>query len=162
MSQVSRPVSVRTLDRDEWAIHRQVRLTALEANPEAFGATLVSQQLLDEADWRRRVDDRSWFAFLDTEPVGMVRLWYDPCTKPVPEVIALWVAPPARRAGVARQLMLTAVGTAQRLAGCADLWVSLDNTAARGLYQSLGFKPTGSTQSTSDGRPEMHMRLPRR
>ena len=81
-------VTIRTMSRDEWPIHRRIRLAALRTNPEAFGATLERDGAFDEAEWRRRTHLRSWFAFVDGEPAGMVQLWFDRESKPVPEVVA--------------------------------------------------------------------------
>lgn len=103
---------VRTLAPDEWAIHRRVRLAALRTDPDAFGATLASSEALGEDDWRGRCDTRSWFAFLGDQPAGMARLWFDPASKPVPEIISVWVDPAHRGAGVGRRLVAAALAAA--------------------------------------------------
>ena len=56
----------------------------------------------------------------------------------------LAVAPAHRRAGIARQLLLWLLKTAE-VAGVAGINVELreDNTIARQLYESLGFDETG-------------------
>ena len=150
-------VEVRNLAPDEWATHRQVRLAALRANPEAFGASLQSNEQMGEEDWRRRTDSQSWFAFVDQEPAGMARLWFDPQTKPIPEIIALWVDDRFRGSGVGRELMNAALTCAAQAAGQAQLWVVTSNQPAIRLYESFGFTKTDVTETLPDGRTEIQM-----
>lgn len=143
---------------EEWAVHRHLRLSALRTNPEAFGATLHSQEQVDEQVWRRGTNAHAWFGFVDSQPAGMVRLWFDPQTKPTPEIIALWVDDRYRGHGVGRHLMLAAMDAARTAAGCAELWVVTSNVVARRLYESLGFQETSQVEVLPDGRQEIRMR----
>jgi ribosomal-protein-alanine N-acetyltransferase len=60
------------------------------------------------------------------------------------EILSLGVAPPARRAGVARALLDAAIACA-RLANARELFLEVgdDNPAAQALYRSAGFVPVG-------------------
>ena len=60
------------------------------------------------------------------------------------EILTLAVAPGCRRRGIARRLMMEAIGTARaRGAEKLLLEVALDNEPARRLYASLGFSQVG-------------------
>lgn len=161
---MSRPedrVVIRALPQDDWSIHRRIRLAALRTNPEAFGSTLERNEAFDEDEWRRRTHHLSWFAFVDGEPAGMVQLWFERDTKPVPEVVALWVDPRARRQGVAQRLMCAAVTAALELAERTDLWVVETNWPARRLYDELGFDLAGRSRPGSCGGREIQMCIQR-
>ena len=59
----------------------------------------------------------------------------------------MWVDPRYRRWGVARALVDQAVRwAAERQAREVILWVADHNTAARRLYERIGFQPTGARQ----------------
>lgn len=65
----------------------------------------------------------------------------------------LYVVPERRGEGHGRMLMQTALRVArERGATTMELGTALDDTAARGLYESLGF-----TNFEKDGRPETQM-----
>ncbi|MCR9221838.1 MAG: GNAT family N-acetyltransferase [Alphaproteobacteria bacterium] len=59
------------------------------------------------------------------------------------EVLAIGVAPAARRAGVARRLMAGVLAIAAPHADAIFLEVGADNPAAQQLYLALGFKEVG-------------------
>lgn len=60
------------------------------------------------------------------------------------EILSLGVAPPARRAGIARALLDAAIACA-RLANARQLFLEVgeDNPAAQSLYRSAGFTTVG-------------------
>jgi len=65
----------------------------------------------------------------------------------------LYVVPDRRGQGHGRRLMETAIGLArERGATTMELGTALDDTAARGLYESLGF-----SNLEKEGRPETQM-----
>jgi ribosomal-protein-alanine N-acetyltransferase len=60
------------------------------------------------------------------------------------EILTLAVAPESRRQGIARQLLADLVERARRAgARSIGLEVAADNPAARQLYESCGFAPSG-------------------
>ena len=78
-------------------------------------------------------------------------------------LVSMWVDPRYRRWGVARVLVDQAVRwAAERQAREVILWVADQNTAARRLYEQLGFRPTGERQPlpSNPARTESLLRLP--
>jgi ribosomal protein S18 acetylase RimI-like enzyme len=78
-------------------------------------------------------------------------------------LVSMWVDPRYRRRGVARALVDQAVRwAAERQAREVILWVADQNTAARRLYEQLGFRPTGERQPlpSNPARTESLLRLP--
>ena len=75
-------------------------------------------------------------------------------------VIGLSVVPARRRQGVARSLLCAVVDEARQEA-CerVTLWVHADNSAARQLFASVGFRSTGRSEPDDAGVETTHMEL---
>ena len=59
----------------------------------------------------------------------------------------MWTSPTHRRSGVGRALIEAVIAWAEETGGThVGLWVTVGNTAAESLYQSMGFVPTGERQ----------------
>lgn len=128
---------------------RSVRLRALADAPTAFGTTLAEARELTDDRWRERArgsaTSRLFLARLGEQAVGMAGIFDEGDGSA--QVISVWVAAEHRGRGVARALTAAAVDFAAA-AGIARirLWVTDGNAAARGLYEHLGFSPTGRHQ----------------
>lgn len=146
---------IRTLRKDEWPIHKQVRLQALETDPAAFGSTLAQSLLIPDRSWIERTNNHCWIAFVDDHPSGIVRLWVE---GEVWEIISMWVAPRARGRGVGKGLMRAAMDECRKHTQTAYLSVIETNEAAMDLYTSLGFVPTGPGEPNEHGLVEVRMR----
>ena len=140
-------VVIRRAEGPDWAQLRLVRLAALAESPNAFASTLEREQQLDEEDWRARASSgRTFLAFSGGAPVGTaVGIEGDATDERA--VVAMWVHPDHRRAGVASAL-LEAVRTWAHTDGATSLtlWVTRTNDAAGTLYRRIGFTPTGESQ----------------
>lgn len=141
---------IRQLAADDWALYRDVRLEALVANPEAFASTFEREQAFTEAEWRRRITvgpdgrEMATFAINSADGIdGTAAIVFTP-DHHAPMLVAMWVRPTARGTGAGARLVEAAFGWA-RAQGEQQvvLWVVHDNAAAIGLYESLGFRPTG-------------------
>jgi GNAT superfamily N-acetyltransferase len=141
---------VRRLGEDDWALLRDVRLTALAESPLAFASTHAREAGFDEQMWRSRTRTAAWFIALgaDGTPVGILA-GRDEDDTPDGErhVVAMWAAPAARGTGVGAGL-LEAVTAWARDDGARTLtlWVVDGNDAARRLYEGWGFVSTGERQ----------------
>src|SRR5687768_3003509 len=145
-------VEIRRATEQDWPTLKRVRLAALREAPYAFGSTYEKERQWDDDKWREWA---SWgqhggeqvvfFGFGNgNRPVGMVAAFRE---QDGVVLIAMWVAPSARREGVGRALVQAVVSWAADLdARRVILWVADDNTAASDLYSSLGFRPTGETE----------------
>ena len=149
---IRHPVLVRIVRVEEssWREVAQVRLRALRESPETFGATLERELLFTEKHWRMRLRATpTWLAFDDEDvPRGLVSMMQEPGS---PEddrhVVSLWVAPEARRHGVAWALLdAVKAAAAEEDARTVSLWVLDGNTPAGDLYVRAGFARTGERQ----------------
>lgn len=142
-------MTIRLLDAGDAAAYQQLRLLALQECPTAFSASFE-----DEAN--RSLDDIA--ARIKPAPDGSIRMLGefdgDALTGFVAlihpqraklrhgaEVAGMYVAPAQRRHGVGRLLLQAAIDHARALNGVRQikLGVNATNTAARGLYESMGF-----------------------
>lgn len=154
-------VTIERLLPADWETLRDLRLRALLTDPDSFGSTWEDEQDGDEPWWRTWLAEQHWLVARDGDgtPLGMVAVVPprppgdgagpagggdagrgDPGAEPF-TLNGLWVAPEARGKGVARDLARQVVALA---AGAGVVLTVVDgNTAARDLFTSLGFRPTG-------------------
>jgi ribosomal protein S18 acetylase RimI-like enzyme len=131
-----------------WAL----RFEMLELEVFAYGADLEDHADSSVGDQARRLEaledgDCALGAWLDGELVGSAVVRREPGRKFAHKanVFSVFVKPHARGRGVARALMLEAISRARRLEGVWQVQVGVMNsqTAARALYDSLGFEVWG-------------------
>ena len=151
----------------DWEALRQLRLRALADAPDAFASTLEAEVAFPEEVWRQRAEggpaSATFIAHEGGVDVGVVRVFAESDVPGRMHLVSMWVDPGYRRRGVARALVAQAVRwAAERRAREVSLWVADHNTAARRLYEQLGFRPTGERQPlpSDPARSESRLRLP--
>ena len=147
---------VRRVGPGDWALVRELRLTALEDAPDFFWATYEDEVTKDERWWRDFVAFGTWFvAHEDEGPAGLAAAipddesgdGVDKSSQRVWGLISMWVAPAARGKGVGRALVDEVIAWARaEQMRALTLWVTEGNDGARRLYERCGFTPTGRTQ----------------
>jgi ribosomal protein S18 acetylase RimI-like enzyme len=148
-------MEIRRVRPDEWAAHRDIRLRALESDPDAFGVTLVQALTEDDAAWQRRTERPDGMAFVavidDGRFVGMANGGPAPDHPEAAGVYGMWVAPEARGQGLGRRL-LEAVEAWAREAGydLIGLGVTTTNAPAIRLYTAAGYTDLGQRHPLRD------------
>ena len=145
-------VTVVRVRGDDWHTVRDVRLAALSEAPYAFGSTYEREVDQTEADWREWVEpsdeetESAVFVALEgSDPVGMVAVYEEDDESA--RLIAMWVAPPARKQGVGIALVNAVFEWARdRDFEAITLDVADDNKPAVALYKKIGFEATGQTR----------------
>lgn len=138
---------------------KDVRLRALQEDPDAFGSTYDRESLEDESSWHRWItgwpdtEDQALFAAVqDGAWFGMalgVR-WRERPEEA--NVYAMWVDPARRRSGAGRSLLDAVVGWARDSgAAGAVLRVAEANEPARTLYERAGFVDTRDREPLREG-----------
>jgi len=150
------------LGPDEWRIFRDIRLSALEEAPHAFGSTWEHEKDRTEDDWRSAVVSGTRFvAESDGLAVGMASVGEAGSSR-TGSVTSFWVHPRARGKGVGDALLLATIESA-RAAGYDELllWVVENNDHAQRLYERHGFQPTGATQMVRPGDDRLEYEMSR-
>ncbi|HZI96139.1 MAG TPA: GNAT family N-acetyltransferase [Actinomycetales bacterium] len=140
-------VRVERLGPDDWPRQRELRLAALDADPDAFYRSLAEEVDLDENRWRERLSGpaATWVAVVDGSDAGLVACLPD-SHEGLPELVSLWVSPSARGHRVAGLLVEAAADFARSIdASELRLWLADSNAAGLALYDRLGATPTGRT-----------------
>ncbi|WP_406829524.1 GNAT family N-acetyltransferase [Pedococcus sp. KACC 23699] len=134
--------------RDQWRLHRAVRLAMLLDVPRAYGSTFAREIAFDDQVWLDRIrDGSSWLALQGDLPLGSVTLFHAP-SQPDDEasLVAMWVAAHARGTGVADALVGALLEHAAALGlRRITLDVADENGRAGAFYERLGFVRTGRT-----------------
>src|SRR4051794_28276446 len=145
---------VRRVETSDGELLKRVRLAALRDTPSAFGSTYDAELRLSDADWDQRARAGSdgsqrvtFFAEAGGTIVGVIGAFRaEPAAERV-DLVSMWVAPDARRRGIARELVAAVVDWATTTsASQVALWVTRGNEPAASLYAAMGFEATGNTQ----------------
>lgn len=153
-------VDLQLLTADDWQVWRELRLRALEEAPYAFRSTVAewSGEGDTEDRWRDRLSSVSLnlVALLGGRAAGMAS-GRSPDNDEV-ELISMWVAPDARRRGVATALIdAIAAWALDKGAARIALDVRDDNTAAIDLYKACAFVDVGESDNSEHDAPERRM-----
>ena len=143
---------VRRVRAGDWALVRDVRLAALADAPDSFASTYADEARLSDEEWKLRAQAcaeggpaAAFTALHDGVACGLaigIPLANEPATV---ELNGLWVAPSARRKGIAGALVEAVCGWArERRAERLVLEVTESSTAAIALYRALGFSDVAS------------------
>jgi ribosomal protein S18 acetylase RimI-like enzyme len=160
-------VEVRRVRAEEWEAFRSVRLAALLDAPSAFSSTYALESASPDEEWERRAAvgadgaERTLFlAWRGVDPVGVVgggRLDEDHA-----ELVSMWVAPEARRGGVARRLVTALLGWAAASGRHhVQLWVTQGNEPAQRFYESMGFSVIDGHQALASDPCKDEIRMAR-
>ncbi len=170
-------VPIRRLRASEWRELRALRLQALRDAPLAFGSTYEREAAHADDRWREQAasaesgEEQVAFVAVTNDGsgdrhIGVARGYLDTSDGPDPVVwlVGVYVDPRWRGRDLGRTLSAEVVAWArERSAVEVLLHVAEWNTAARRVYESLGFTPTGAS-ATLDHDPmisetEMRLRL---
>lgn len=144
-------MEIRRLTNLDAESYRQLRLEALEREPQAFTESAAEHQAMTLEKIRDRlvtVDDSFVLgAFIDRQLIGMAGFFRQRGEK-IRHRGGIWgvyVSEECRGKGVGRALLAELIGLLQLLPGIEQvtLAVSRQNAGARTLYESLGFEVYG-------------------
>jgi ribosomal protein S18 acetylase RimI-like enzyme len=162
---------IERLDSSQWEVFRDLRLAALAESPTAFWSNHADEAAYGQHDWAAFVNAATWLvAWTATAdlvhsrhsgPNGILGLLRRPELPAEPEIIGMWVAPPARRHGLGGRLLDEAsTRAAADGARGLTLWVLEHNDGAARLYRRHEFHFTGEqmTLPRDPGVIELRMR----
>jgi GNAT superfamily N-acetyltransferase len=134
--------TIRLAGPDDVDAFRRIRLEALRAEPAAFSSTAAKWEALSDEEWRRRLAEPVFIAFLDHEPVGIMGLMRQHSSKMAHRatIVMVYVRENLRGAGLATALLDALTSHARELGiRQLELAVNAANPAAVGFYRRKGF-----------------------
>ena len=161
-------MDVRRLELADRDLLRGLRLRALADAPSAFGSSLAEEEAFTDVDWDARLGRADAATFVavadDGTPVGLCAGVADRALPGTADLVGMWVAPEARRAGVGDVLVARVVAwAAAEGVEVLRLCVTEGNDGAERLYRRHGFVRTGCAEArTRDGLAEIGMERPLR
>jgi GNAT superfamily N-acetyltransferase len=164
------PPSLRRIRPDDWQLLRDLRLRGLEEAPYAFGSTLARELARRDAWWRKWAREDATghryttvLAFDAGRAVGMAGGYVADGELRQVVVVAVWVAPVARRGGAGRALLGAVEAWAAEVgASSTSLSVTDANPVARAFYVSCGYEETGATKPLARDRSIREISMRRR
>jgi len=147
-------VTIRRVQAGDDQVLREVRLRALTTDPGAFGSTDAEVASRPRGFWRSWANEHAGgddhctiLALLDERPVGIIRVERE-AQPGVFGIYSMWVAPEARRRGIALRLLAEAERWIEAAGGSeAELNVVDRETPARRLYERAGFRLDGRSET---------------
>lgn len=145
-------MDIREVRPEEWRSLKDLRLRALETDPDAFGSTFAEERVKPVTAWQEWAAE-GWGLGAQTTLVALVGdrwLGMGVCIVAEAEprsatVYAMWVYPAARRQGIGEELLQELIKWASfKNAEELLLAVTEGNTAAMNLYERDGFMSTGT------------------
>jgi ribosomal protein S18 acetylase RimI-like enzyme len=148
----------------EGPVVKAVRLRSLEADPSSFASTYAREAAFAEDEWvdwaagdASGEEMTTLLAMRGREPVGLVAAYRDERERNLFHVVAMWVEPEARRAGIGRRLLREIEAWISSSGGnCAQLSVADRALGALCLYEEAGYRPDGE-RSQSPHMPEISL-----
>ena len=139
-------LQIRRLAISDAALYRDIRLEALQQNPEAFGSTFERESAQALSRFEAALVRADIFgAFLDGTLAGIAGYGTHENPKQAHKALlwGMYVRAAARNAGLGRRLVAAVLDHARGRVEMVQLSVVSENEAARRLYSSLGFVEFG-------------------
>lgn len=140
-------VIIKRLSEDDWFEFSQIRLEALQTDPQAFGSNYQKESPLTEADWRNRLRGNAIFLICEAEtPIGMTAVGIDRDDESGKTAIlwGSWLAPSFRRQGLSELMYQIRIEWAKAQPTVERLVVAhrASNLAAQNAIRKHGFLET--------------------
>lgn len=160
---MSQSVTVELIDPDQWSRLREIRLKALQINPEAFGGTFEKESAEDEAAWREKfIKNDFLIASVDGVDGAIMYIevldgdfgatcWIGGC----------WSDPQFRGKGLF-SAMMKFVDQQDRGWDVQGLGVWTDNYSAIAAYEKLGFVKMGEDTASTRQLGKFYQRMIRK
>ena len=138
--------TIRALTPDDATLYRALRLEALRAHPEAFGASFEEEAAQNDSFFAARLTASTVFGGFDSSGLaGTAGFRPETSAKQAHKALfwGMYVRPAARGSGLSRRLVEAVLAHARGRVELIQLKVVATNTPARHLYESLGFEVYG-------------------
>lgn len=132
------------LSSQDWHLFKDIRLEALQSDPDAFGATFIGEASWSDDEWIKRISDpKRFYLFAKSHDkiIGMVGVAQSKEEKKILIVIGMYINKEFRKQGLGKRLLEEALDKARKFEGYDQLklWVHKDQQPAISLYKSMDF-----------------------
>ena len=149
-------ISIRQLTESDWHLFSQVRLKALQTDPQVFGSNYKYESEFTETDWRSRLqspeDNAIFMLFDDEKPIGItgVGIFSDDPTRRTAILWGSWLEAEYRGKGVSKLMYETRINWAKAQPTVERIIVShrASNVASKYANQKHGFRFTRTHEKT--------------
>lgn len=138
---------IRHLQEQDWALWKDIRLDALQSNPEAFGSSYEEESVWADETFKQNLLKSDIFgAFLNNKLVGVAgfRIYEPQKLRHRGMLFTIYVKAEHRNQGIADQLLITVIHHARSKVLQLLCTVNTENQKAFKLYQKHGFQVFGT------------------
>ena len=160
---MSQSVTVELIDPDQWSRLREIRLKALQINPEAFGGTFEKESAEDEVTWREKFI-KNGFLIASVDGVDGAILYIEVLDGDFGATCWIggcWSDPQFRGKGLF-SAMMKFVDQQDRGWDVQGLGVWTDNYSAIAAYEKLGFVKMGEDTASTRQPGKFYQRMIRK
>jgi ribosomal protein S18 acetylase RimI-like enzyme len=151
---LTRGTVIRRLSPADVPAFRRLRLQALRESPTAFGSSYGQESRRPLAAFKKLLavtpDNWAFGSLQGAQLIGVLRLVREQAKKERHKatIYGVYVAPSARRSGIARELLAKALATGRALKGLRQIRIGVvtSNAAATALYVKAGFLEYGKEE----------------
>jgi len=155
-------IFTRQLTENDWCEFSQVRLKALQTDPNVFGSNYEKESQMTEAEWRSRLqakDNAIFLIFENETPIGMTGVSIDrnDPTKKTALLWGSWLAPHFRGKGLSELMYQARINCAKEQPTIEKIIVShrASNLSSKYANRKHGFVLTHKTEKVwTDGATE--------
>ncbi|WP_299495110.1 GNAT family N-acetyltransferase [uncultured Shewanella sp.] len=148
-------LNIKVINKEDWAIYRELRLLSLQDSPDSFGSTYEQEVTFSKEEWLSRLDrdNQSKYALpliaeLNGIAIGLAWGVLHRSSDKTAHIYQMWISPSVRGQGVGRLLLKKIITWAKEFdLDYVSLAVTTNNMAAVNLYKTTGFEPYGALKS---------------
>jgi ribosomal protein S18 acetylase RimI-like enzyme len=157
LARVEARTVIRRIGASEGPVVKSLRLRSLATDPSSFVSTYAREAAFADDEWTDWAtgdasgeEKSTLLAMRVGEPVGLVAAYRDEDERSLFHVVAMWVAPEARREGIGRRLLSEIEDWIASAGGdCVHLSVADQALPALRLYDAAGYEPDGKRSESA-------------
>lgn len=143
-------IVIKQASAENWRKYKEIRLDALQKNPESFGRAFEEEKDRSENEWKIKLKDKNrvtLLVFKGKTVIGVLGILFEssPKTAHLAHIISVYLKKEYRGQGISTQLMNEALNVikARKKTKKVKLNVTTNQMPAVNLYKKFGFRIIG-------------------
>ena len=143
-------ITIKKASFKDWKKYKEIRLDALQKDPESFGRAYEEEKDRSESKWKEKLNDKNRVTLLvlnGDEAIGLLGIIFESSAKiaHIADIISVYLKKEYRGRGIASQLMNEAIKVikARKRTKKIKLNVTTNQLSAVNLYKKFGFRIVG-------------------